>query len=63
MFSFNSFTWHSIKSDKLSKFLKTLPVKLAFSISHILSAGFNSGLYGGKKTRAMFVGIFNAFDL
>ena len=53
----------SIKSDNYSKFLNRHPVKFAFIISHILSAGFNSGQYGGKNTRPILLGIFNAFDL
>lgn len=52
-----------MKSDNCSKFLNRHPVKFAFNISHILSAGFNSGQYGGKKISAILLGIFNAFDL
>ena len=55
--------WVCIKSLTSSKDLYTLFVKVRLNFAHIFSAGFNSGLYGGKKIRIILSGTFNLLAL
>jgi|GEM_PF-5781341 len=41
--------------------LCSLFVNVLLYAAHIFSAGFNSGLYGGKNSSAIFCGIHNRF--
>jgi hypothetical protein len=44
-------------------FSKVLQTNSLFKSHHTFSAGFSSGLYGGKKIRTILRGISNDFDL
>ena len=49
--------------SRASRVLNNLLLKSLLNFAHIFSAGFNSGLYGGRKTRQMLSGTLSDFAL
>ena len=60
---FNNLTSLVMNSLRSSSVLWSLFVKFLLIRCQIFSAGFNSGLYGGRKTRIMFSGIMSFIAL
>ena len=59
----NLFTRSQMYSSSWPSVLNSLFEKSLLNLAHIFSAGFNSGLYGGRKIRIIFSGIIKDFAL